>query len=106
MGRMTIVVDDDIDITDPVQVMWAMATRWDPKTQTDIVDGCWTGNIDPVLAPDKRDAGDFTNSRAIIYAVKPFRWIDQFPAVNEVPRDYAEQVRAKWMDKLPFLRRA
>ncbi len=43
MTRMIIVVDDDIDITNPAEVMWAIATRWDPKTQTDIIDGCWTG---------------------------------------------------------------
>ena len=49
MNRMTIVVDDDIDITNRAEVMWAMATRWDPKTQTDIIDGCWTGHIDPML---------------------------------------------------------
>jgi UbiD family decarboxylase len=105
LGRMTIVVDDDIDITNPVEVLWAMATRWDPKTQTDIIDGCWTGHIDPVLDPAKREAGDITNSRIIIYAVKPYSWRDKFPAVNAVPKSYAEQVRERWRDKLEFLRR-
>ncbi len=42
-GRVTIVVDDDIDITNPAEVMWALATRWDPKTQTDIIDGLLVG---------------------------------------------------------------
>jgi len=106
LGRMTIVVDDDIDITDPVQVLWALSTRWDPKTQTDIVDGCWTGHIDPVLDPGKRDIGDITNSRIIMYAVRPYHWKDEFPAVNEVPASYAEQVRAKWSGKLEFLRKS
>ena len=64
MSRMTIVVDDDIDITNSAEVMWALATRWDPKTQTDIIDGCWTGHIDPMLTPEKREAGDITNSAA------------------------------------------
>jgi 4-hydroxy-3-polyprenylbenzoate decarboxylase len=105
LGRMTIVVDDDIDITNPVEVLWAMATRWDPKTQTDIIDGCWTGHIDPVLDPAKREAGDITNSRIIIYAVKPYSWRDKFPAVNAVPKSYADQVRERWRDKLEFLRR-
>ena len=40
LGRIVIVVDHDIDITDTAEVLWAMATRWDPKTQTDIIDGC------------------------------------------------------------------
>ena len=104
LGRMTIVVDDDIDITNPVEVLWAMATRWDPKTQTDIIDGCWTGHIDPILDPAKRDSGDITNSRMIIYAVRPYHWKNDFPAVNEIPKSYAEQIREKWAAKLEYLR--
>ncbi len=72
LGRIVIVVDDDIDITNSAEVMWALATRWDPKTQTDIIDGCWTGYIDPTLQPERREAHDLTNSRIIIYAVRPF----------------------------------
>ena len=103
LGRLTIVVDDDVDIANPVEVIWALGTRWDPKTQTDVIDGCWTGHIDPVLAPDKREVGDITNSRAIIYAVKPFHWKDEYPRVNVVDPAYAEQVRQKWSGLLPFL---
>ncbi len=102
-GRMTIIVDHDIDITNVAEVMWAMATRWDPKTQTDIIDGCWTGNIDPRIPPANRAAGDLTNSRIIIYAVRPFHWRDQFPKVNAVSPDYAAIVRQKWAGKLDFL---
>ena len=83
--------------------MWAIATRWDPKTQTDIIDGCWSGYLDPILSPDKRAVADMTNSRMIIYAVRPYHWKDQFPKVNTVSKDYAEQVRRKWQDKLKFL---
>ncbi|MEA2642307.1 MAG: hypothetical protein QOF51_3701 [Chloroflexota bacterium] len=103
-GRLTIVVDDDVDITNPTEVLWALATRWDPRTQTDIIDGCWSGNIDPLLSPEKREAHDFTNSRAIFYAVRPFGWKDQFPRVNEVDPAYAKQVRDKWLGELDFLR--
>jgi 4-hydroxy-3-polyprenylbenzoate decarboxylase len=85
--------------------MWAMATRWDPKTQTDIIDGCYTGYIDPRLPADKRESGDITTSRMIVYAVRPYHWKDQFPKVNTVSREYAEEVRKKWQDKLEFLRK-
>jgi len=103
MTRLVIVVDDDIDITDPAEVMWAMATRWDPKTQTDIFDGCWTGHIDPVLSPEKRESDDITNSRMIIYAVRPWHWKDEFPKVNAVEKGYADEVRNKWKSKLKLL---
>jgi 4-hydroxy-3-polyprenylbenzoate decarboxylase len=103
MTRMIIVVDDDIDITDPAEVMWALATRWDPKTQTDIIDGCWTGKIDPMLTEEKRAAGDLTTSRMIVYAVRPYHWKDRFPKVNMVSPEYAEEIRKKWAGKLAFL---
>ena len=102
-GRMTVIVDDDIDITNSAEVMWAMATRWDPKTQTDIIDGTRSGNIDPRVEPDKRAARHLVNSRIIIYAVRPFHWKDDFPMVNAVDKDYAEEVRKKWAGELPFL---
>ncbi|HTI86074.1 MAG TPA: UbiD family decarboxylase [Alphaproteobacteria bacterium] len=105
MSRVVIVVDDDIDITDSAEVMWALATRWDPKTQTDVIDGCWTGHIDPLLSPDKREAGDLTTARIILYATRPYHWKDQFPKVNTVSKGYADTIEAKWADKLKFLAR-
>ena len=105
MNRLIIIVDEDIDITNPAEVMWAVASRWDPKSQTDLIDGCWTGYIDPRLSPDKRANGDITTSRMIIYAVRPYHWRDGFPEVNMVDRDLAAQVRGKWQDQLPFLRK-
>ena len=103
MGRITIIVDDDIDITSSAEVLWAMATRWDPKTQTDIIDDCWSGYIDPRISPEKRRADDITTSRIIIYAVRPYHWKDQFPKVNAVDPAYAAEIRAKWAGKLEFL---
>ena len=85
--------------------MWALATRWDPKTQTDIIDGCWTGYIDPMLLPENRDAENTTNSRIIIYAVRPYHWKDEFPKVNTVSKDYAAAVEKKWSGKLEFLKK-
>ena len=105
MTRMIIVVDDDIDITNPAEVMWALATRWDPKTKTDIIADCWTGKIDPLLTEEKREKGDFTTSRMIAYAVRPYHWKDQFPKVNTVSKEMADDVRRKWEGTLKFLSR-
>ncbi|MEA2984066.1 MAG: hypothetical protein QOD94_320 [Alphaproteobacteria bacterium] len=104
MGRINIVVDEDIDITDTAEVMWALATRWDPRTQTDIIDNCWTGNLDPTLSPEKRESGDLTNSRIVIYAVRPFHWKEEYPKVNQFGAQELEKVRKKWENDLPFLK--
>lgn len=103
LGRIIIIVDDDIDITNPAEVIWAMSTRWDPKTATDIIDGMWTGHIDPMMLPERRDTHDMTNSRVIIYAVRPYHWKDEFPKVNDIDPDYVESTRRKWAGKLKFL---
>src|SRR5262249_9253177 len=41
-GRYVVVVDEDIDPTNMKEVLWAMMTRVDPKTNIDIIDGCWS----------------------------------------------------------------
>ncbi len=104
LGRIVIVVDDDIDITNTAEVMWALATRWDPRTQTDILDGCWTGHLDTTLSPEKRLSGDMTNSRIIIYAVRPYLWRDSFPKPNQFEATHLDAVRIKWLDRLSFLK--
>ena len=83
-------------ITNPTEVLWALATRWDPKTQTDIIDGCWSGNIDPLLSPEKREEHDFTNSRAIIDACRPWHWRDKFPKVNAPPPEARRLARQRF----------
>jgi 4-hydroxy-3-polyprenylbenzoate decarboxylase len=106
LGRIVIVVDHDIDITKTAEVMWALATRWDPKTQTDIIDGCWTGYIDPMIEPSRREKDDLSNSRIIIYATRPFAWKKDFPPVNAVAPSYAEEVRKRWSGKLKFMNKS
>ncbi len=97
-GRFIIVVDDDIDPTNEGDVLWAVATRCDPATAIDIVRDCWSTPLDPALTPEKRAAGNFTNSRAIINACKPFHWRDQYPRVNRVSEELRAKTREKWKE--------
>jgi 4-hydroxy-3-polyprenylbenzoate decarboxylase len=103
LGRIVIIVDDDIDITKSAEVMWALATRWDPKSQTDIIDGCWTGYIDPMVSAEQRESGNMINSRIVIYAVRPYHRKAEFPEVNAISQDYAATVRNKWRGIAKFL---
>jgi 4-hydroxy-3-polyprenylbenzoate decarboxylase/2,5-furandicarboxylate decarboxylase 1 len=45
--KFIICVDDDIDIYNLTEVMWALATRCDPKTDVGHVDGTMTSWLDP-----------------------------------------------------------
>jgi len=101
-GRYVVIVDEDIDVTDLNEVLWAMETRVDPYTNIQLVDGTWSTPLDPRMPLDKRANGDHTNSRAIFYAVRPFHWKDQFPEVSRTPADLRRQVVEKYKDLLPF----
>jgi UbiD family decarboxylase len=45
--KFVICVDDDIDIYNLTEVMWALATRCDPKADVANVDGTMTSWLDP-----------------------------------------------------------
>ena len=96
MSRFTVIVDDDIDPNNMSEVLWAIVTRCDPATSIDIIDGCWGAGSDPRLDPEKRERGDLTCSKAIIYACKPYSWIKQFPPSIKSSPEVLAQVQKKW----------
>lgn len=95
-NRFVIIVDEDIDPSDPQQVLWALATRCDPENQIDIIKGTRGSVIDPVLHPDKKKRGELGLSTAIIVACRPFPWIKEFPpTIASTPEDL-KGVQEKW----------
>lgn len=99
-GRFVIVVDDDIDPTNLGEVIWAISTRCDPKSAITVIDNCWSTPLDPAMPPDKKDASDFTNSRAIINACRPYAWKDRFPPVNALSPELRRKMSEKWKREL------
>ena len=96
LGRFVIVVDDDIDVSDLEEVIWAMCTRCDPASRIDFITGAWSSALDPIIAPDERAKGNFTNSRAIIDATRPFHWKEQFQKVNAPSAEMKREASEKW----------
>src|SRR5262249_36555856 len=93
-GRYTLVVDDDIDVTNLEEVVGARLTRPDPATSIAISRNAWSTPLDPRIEPERKAAGDYTNSRAVIDACRPWHWRDKFPAVNALtPEEKALAVR-------------
>jgi len=45
--KMVTVVDEDIDISDPVRVEWAMVTRWQPDKDTVMLSNQKGSSLDP-----------------------------------------------------------
>jgi 4-hydroxy-3-polyprenylbenzoate decarboxylase len=95
-GRYTVVVDDDIDVSNLEELIWAMLTRSDPATSIDIIHNCWSTPLDPRIPPEDREKGNFTNSRAIIDACRPYHWRDQFAKSIAPTPEYAKEATERW----------
>jgi 4-hydroxy-3-polyprenylbenzoate decarboxylase len=100
MGRFVILVDEDIDPSDLRDVFWAITSRCDPATQTQVMHDFPTSDINPRVAPEDREAGRFVASRIVIDACRPYRWLKEFPATNVMSQDKKKQIAAKWRSVL------
>jgi 4-hydroxy-3-polyprenylbenzoate decarboxylase len=93
--RMIIVVDDDIDITNINEVLWAVASRWDPKRQSEVVD-VPASELNPTLTPAERAANEMVSSCIVIDACRPYARKDEFPAVSSLSPEYKQTVLQQW----------
>jgi 4-hydroxy-3-polyprenylbenzoate decarboxylase len=98
MGRFVVVVDEDVNPRDPEEVLWAIGTRCDPETSITILKACQSSALDPRIPPERKKKRDFTSSRAIIDACKPYAWIKEFPATNVASPELRGKVLEKWKE--------
>ncbi|MFQ5851851.1 MAG: hypothetical protein ACE5JU_14865 [Candidatus Binatia bacterium] len=100
IGRYTVVVDDDIDVTDLRDVVWAIATRSDPERSVEIVHRCRSSSADPALSPDVKTSShnpdDTFTSKAIIDACWPYEWKNRAYPVAQVSPELRGQLLKKW----------
>src|SRR5581483_10895003 len=86
--RYAIVVDDDVNIRDLEELMWAICTRTDPVRDSQIITRYATNELDPAIPP----WGNNFQSREIIDATRPWEWRDQFPKSVDVSPDLWQAV--------------
>ncbi|ATW23730.1 UbiD family decarboxylase [Candidatus Formimonas warabiya] len=96
LGRIVVVTDDDIDISNMEELMWAILTRYDPAKDTNILTNCWSGPLDPLIPPEKKAKGEYFNSRLIIDATKPWHWRHEFPKSIIPDKEYRKKTLEKW----------
>jgi UbiD family decarboxylase len=92
LGRFVIVVDDDIDVTDLNDVLWAVSTRCDPKDAISIIDGFWTSPLDPAIPWESKK----TSSRAVIDACWPYERLPNVPKSCNISPDQKAEMQKKW----------
>jgi 2,5-furandicarboxylate decarboxylase 1 len=94
--KYVVVVDDDIDPTDPVEVEWAIATRMRPQDDLVMIAGMKSNHVDPM-------AIDRTITKLGIDATLPFDGIVA-PTRSlrpDVPAAVREGVRSRWHELFP-----
>ena len=92
LGRYVIVVDEDIDITNSEEVIWAISSRSEPVDSIQILRRCWSGPLDPRIPVGEKGF----NSRAIIDATRPYEWRDKFPKSSGHSRELKDKVARDW----------
>ncbi|MCW6507814.1 UbiD family decarboxylase [Lichenifustis flavocetrariae] len=96
MGRIVVLVDDDVDPSSLADVMWAVTTRAEPSEDVDIIRNAWSSSLDPRIPAAARDIGLTSNSKMIIDACIPFQHLESYPRASALTPGQAEEVRRKW----------
>jgi len=97
-ARYVIVVDDDVNIYDINDVLWAVCTRADPEKGIDILRRTWGDKTDQIHYYDPTNPG--LTSIAIIDATRPYEHIDRVPKVCGTSRELLDKVKDKFKDQL------
>ncbi len=95
--KVVVVVDEDVDITNPEDVLWAICTRVDPYRDIDIIRGIPSMPLDPSIPKERKEFMDYTTSTLVIDATKkPFGMRDKFPRVNVISPELKKKIMHKW----------
>jgi len=97
LGRIVVVVDEDIDPSNMNDVLWAIATRCEPAESIDIIRNGWSSTLDPRIRQADKARGVVSNSKIIIDATRPFAWRDEFPTPSALEPDEARAIEEKWL---------
>ena len=107
IAKNVVVVDEDIDIYDFEAIEWALAHRFDPLVDLEVIKELPGTVLDPSIPPEQRDmvkfGGGFSH-RTLIDATRTFRfgrreeWGGDFypPVTYKLTDDEKEMVEIKW----------
>ncbi|WP_025322336.1 phenylphosphate carboxylase subunit beta [Deferrisoma camini] len=89
-----IVVDHDVRADDLPRVWWALATRFDPARDTQIIQRGRSTPLDPALDPD---SNKLITSRILLDATVPFEW-EQKPVEVALVPEVVERIKKRWKE--------
>ncbi|MFC1816257.1 UbiD family decarboxylase [Thermodesulfobacteriota bacterium] len=95
-GKFVVVVDEDLDITNLNEVIWAIGSRCNVREDIQRLKGVWTSPADPAISPADRAKRNYVSDRLIIDACRPYQWIEDFAEVNLFGKDEKQQALKKF----------
>lgn len=97
LGKITVVVDDDIDVRDPFQLNWALSWRVQPHKDIVIVPNTPAVRLDPSQAADEvvqLDPSRRLSAKIGIDATKKHK----YPATALPPAEDLDRARSRWAE--------
>lgn len=96
-GRLIFLVDDDVDPEDPLEVLWAVGTRFDPTSgvRVSVTHSNWFFNHLRTME-ERAQQQAIPHKRLIISGCRPFHRLKDFPPVNVFSDKCREEVWGKW----------
>jgi UbiD family decarboxylase len=97
LGKITVIVDDDVDVRDSFMINWAMSFRVQPHKDIMIVSDTPAIRLDPSQAAEdvpQLDPSRVTSSKIGIDATRKHN----YPPIALPPAEHLQQVRAKWKE--------
>ncbi len=97
-----VLVDEDIDVENPHEVFWAIASRCAPEIGVQVVPGTAVWQLDPRIPPEGRSMPgvegrqSYTAHNLVVNACRPFEWIDEFPPVAVNGAALRQRIQEKW----------
>lgn len=89
------IVDEDINPTDMEEVLWAASTRCRCAEDIQIIKNTWSTPLDPSRnPPELRPSG----SKAFIFAVKEFRYINNYAVRSGIVKEDYEKAVSRWQE--------
>ena len=96
-GKITVVVDDDIDVWDDFAIDWALSWRVRPDRDVYIERDVQAVGLDPSQAPPsvrQHDPSRYVGSRIAIDATRKH----EYPGISLPPREHLDIVASKWKE--------
>ncbi len=89
--KHVVVVDDDIDVFNETEVLWALATRFEADTDMIVMPNCLGAHLNPTAHNKTRTGHGPLQTKVIFDATKPAPPAD-FPPTAKVPAEIVAQV--------------